>query len=108
MTFFKATRDQLKANAFVSHVEFAVQQFRPPDMIRCEHHLRGAQKALVAFQQAKGEYILSVEGWDYVAGLAAQLEEQLSEHRFDDLARDAQQIATFAYEIVIDRTSGKH
>jgi hypothetical protein len=86
MAFFKQTRDQLKANALVSHMEFAQQFFQPYNTIRTEHHLKGAEKAFAVVQQAKAEYILSDEGWQYMARLAVQLHRALAQGGLTDLA----------------------
>lgn len=103
MAFFKTTRDQLKANGFLSHLEFAVQQFRPDDMYRCNHHLHGALKGLDAVREARAEYIFSDDGLQYVARLSAQLTVQLRASGFEDLASDAERIGQFAGERLFDR-----
>jgi hypothetical protein len=103
MAFFKTTRDQLKANALVSHLEFAKQFFRPGNTVRCESHLKSANKALGVVRQAKAEYIFSDEGWQYVAQLAAQLHSQLVQHGCTELARIASEIGHRACVILGDR-----
>ena len=103
MSFFKTTRDQLKANAFVSHLEFAQQFFQPRNTIRCESHLKNAQKALTVVRQAKAEYILSDEGWQYVAQLAAQLHSSLTRSGCTELARITDEIGHRACVILGDR-----
>ena len=52
-------------------------------MWQCEHHLRGAEKALAKVKAAKADYILSDDGWQYIAQLAAQLRDG----GFDELAQ---------------------
>jgi hypothetical protein len=103
MAFFKTTRDQLKANALVSHLEFAQQFFRPVDMWRSEHHLKAAQKALGVVRQANAEYILSDRGWQYVAQLAVRLASLSTESGFKPLAQIATEIGHRACLILADR-----
>ena len=103
MPLFKNTRDTLKANGMMSHLECAVHHFRPRDIWQCEHHLCGAQKALTKVKRAKAEYILAEPGWQYVARLAAQLDGQLRQHGFEELARSAREIGHYACLVLVDR-----
>ena len=103
MSFFKTTRDQLKANALVSHLEFARQFFQPGNTIRCGSHLKNAQKALAVVRQAEAEYILADEGWQYVAQLAAQLHSRLTQSGDTELAQITNEIGHRACVILGDR-----
>ena len=85
------------------HLEYAVQQFRPRDMWQCERHLRGAEKALAKVRATKAEYILSNDGWCYIARLAKRLHGQLSENAFFELAKRAREIAHRACIIIGER-----
>ena len=67
----------MKANAFVSHMEFAKRWFRPNDLFQATRHLKGAQRAMEKIKQAKAEYVFSREGWRYVAEICKELGEAL-------------------------------
>jgi hypothetical protein len=103
MAFFKTSRDQLKGNALVSHLEFANQFLDPKNMIRCEQHIRGAQKALVDFRRAEAEYIFSDEGWQYLATLAEPLQIALAMGGFTQLASDMQHIVDYVHRVSAGR-----
>lgn len=79
MAFFKATRDQLKANAFVSNLEFAKAKFRPNDLGAATLHIKWAFEATKKMQEAKAGYIFSRQGWLYAADLCFTLFNMLSE-----------------------------
>jgi hypothetical protein len=100
MAFFKTTRDQLKGNALVSHLQFANQFLKPTDMIRCEHHIRGAQKALIAFRAAEAEYIFSDEGWQYLSTLSEPLQIALQMGGFTKLASDMGHIVDYVNRVL--------
>ena len=87
----------------MSHLEYALHHFRPRDMCQCEHHLRGAQKALAKVKSAKVEYILADTGLQYVAQLAAQLHGKLRDNGFAKLAQSATQIGHYACLVLGDR-----
>jgi hypothetical protein len=99
MIFFKNTRAMQKANGLVSHLEYAIQHFRPQEMWQCEHHLRGAQKALAKVKTAKAEYILSDDGWRYISQLCEQLYAQLRQSGFAELAESVHEIANYAWTV---------
>src|SRR5437868_4823913 len=103
MAFFKTTRDQLKGNALVSHLEYAYNFCKPADMIRCEHHVRGAQKALIAFRAAEAEYIFSDEGWQYLSALSKSLQAALGTGGFGQLASDVAHIGDYINRVLVQR-----
>jgi hypothetical protein len=103
MAFFKATRDQLKGNAFVSHLEFAVQRFNPNstrDMLSAKMHISDAQKALAVLRKAEAEYILSRVGWEYVGGLCSQLETMSKLSELDQLTRDCAYMSEYCAQMI--------
>ena len=73
MAFFKRGRDQLKANAFVSNLEFAKAGLSRNDTAAGEQHVRCAFEALQAIKEAKAGYIFSREAWLYAADLCFDL-----------------------------------
>jgi hypothetical protein len=79
MAFFKATRDQLKANAFVSNLELAKAKFRPNDSGAAALHIKWAFEAMEKVKEAKAGYIFSRQGWLYAADLCFTLFNMLSE-----------------------------
>ncbi len=103
MAFFKTTRDQLKGNALVSHLEFANQFFKPKNMIRCELHIRGAQKALIAFRAAEAEYIFSDDGWQYLSTLTEPLQIALRMGGFTQLASDMAHVVDYVNRVLAQR-----
>jgi hypothetical protein len=103
MAFFKTTRDQLKGNALVSHLEFANQFLDPKNMIRCEHHIQEAQKALIAFRQAKAEYFFSDDGWEYLYTLTEPLQIALGMGGFEQLAGDMRNIVDYVRRVLAER-----
>ena len=86
MAFFKATGDQLKANAFVSHLEFAIARIRP-DLIATTSHLQTAHEQMEKIRKAHAEYIFSKEGWLYVIGMCEQLSGMMKLDGCDHLLR---------------------
>lgn len=102
MAFFKETRDQLKGNALVSHLEFAVQRFDPgnPRNMSATTHLSDAQQALVALRKAEGEYVLSKVGWEYVARLCWELKTLSQVGGFDQMARDCDYISEYCAQMI--------
>lgn len=106
MAFFKTSRDQLKGNALVSHLEFAHRLFSPTNaknMLQCEMHIRDAQRALIAFRQANADYIFSDEGWQYIASLTEQLQLGLRIGGFTQLESDMQHIADYVNRVLGER-----
>ena len=100
MAFFKAARDQFKANAMVSHLEFAVQRFNPGSISLATRHLSDATKALVALRKAEGEYILTKVGWDYVAQLCEELKTLSKMGGFPQMARDCDYISEYCTQVI--------
>ena len=101
MAFFKKTRDLLKANAMVSHLEFAVQRFNPrhgADLAK--RHLTGAQKGLLNLRQANGEYVLTTKGWIYVIKLCSDLTALAQQNGFEQMARDCDNITEYAMRMM--------
>lgn len=72
MAFFKSTRDQLKANALVSHLEFALNRWEHSPTLGLRH-LRSAVKALVEVKNAGAEQALTFIGWKYVVHISTQV-----------------------------------
>ena len=93
--FFKATRDQLKANALISHLEFAKARLRP-DLISTADHLKGAQKAMEKVKLAGAEYIFTRKAWLYVIELCEELGKVLREARREELVRECVSIYEWA------------
>lgn len=103
MAFFKTSRDQLKGNALVSHLEFVGKFYDPKNMIRCELHIRGAQKALAEFRRAEADYIFSDEGWQYLATLAEPLQVALEMDDSEQLASDMRHIVEYVHRVLVQR-----
>lgn len=72
MAFFKTTRDQLKVNSLVSNLEFAKNRFSKPSL--ASQHIRWAVKAMEKIKRAKAEYVVSREGWLYIANICNELQ----------------------------------
>lgn len=86
----------MKAEAFVSHLEFAKQRFSSTDLWYAKHHLADAQKALTALRKAGAEDNIAKVGWEYVAGICAELTVKLEACGQAELARDAKYIFDYA------------
>lgn len=107
MAFFKNIRDHLKANGFTTRLELAVQNLKLNNIGMCEYELRKAQQAMIALRKAEAEYIFSEHGLQYVWNLAVKLREQLDAQGCDQLARDAEHIAGYVFQVQTKRFEGK-
>jgi hypothetical protein len=88
----------------LSHLEFANQFFQPHgDMTRCEHHIRGAQKALIAFRNAEAEYIFSDDGWTQLSALTEPLALALHHSGFEQLGSDLGHISDYVNRVLAQR-----
>ncbi len=83
MALFKQSRDQMKADALMSQLEFTNRLFNPKDMFRAKFHFSAAQKALVVLRKAEGEYVLSAKGWQYVGRLCLDIKAKSQLNGFD-------------------------
>ena len=72
MAFFKTIRDKMKANALLSHLEFARERF-PTNTLLGRRHLSDALKALVAIKASDGHDVFSSAGWKQVVHVATEL-----------------------------------
>ena len=86
MAFFKTTRDQLKANAFVSNLEFAKARFRPASVSEAAWHVQRAFEAMEKMRRADAGYILSREGWLYAADICFKLAGSFAQAKEDRVA----------------------
>jgi hypothetical protein len=72
MGFFTGWRAQFKANALVSHLEFAVNRW-PRDPVLGLNHLKAASKALTAIKSSGTHKTIAHAGWRYVVHLSTQI-----------------------------------
>jgi TPR repeat protein len=72
MAFFKTARDQIKVEAFVSHLEGAKARIAP-GLSETARYLKWAQKAMERVKEAKAEYFFSKKAWMYVIELCEEL-----------------------------------
>ena len=86
MAFFKKARDQMKVEAFVSHLERAQARFAP-GFYETALSLKWAQEAMEKIKNAKAEYFFSRDGWLYVAKICDELGNALMNAGRDDLYR---------------------
>jgi hypothetical protein len=88
MAFFKTSRDQLKANDFLSNLELAKATFQPNDFYRATLHINWAYDALLKMRRARAGYVISREGWLYASDICFELANgfsQVKEGRLSDL-----------------------
>jgi hypothetical protein len=86
MAFFKATRDQLKTNAFISNLELARVKFRPDDLRATALHIKWALKAMDKMKRARAEYIFSKDEWLNLIQSCEELGQGLRKAGRNDLA----------------------
>jgi len=87
MAFFKSFRDQLKANALVSQLEFARNRYSSnPELGRI--HLASALKALAEIKSCGAEKALTFTGWKYVVAIALELGMMIPTQDEKEMVRD--------------------
>lgn len=92
MTFFKNTRDTLKASSLISQLQSALRHFKADDTAQSEQNLRGAEKALAQIESANAKLGFSEDFWFEVSQLAAQLDKEFRRNGFIELATCAADI----------------
>lgn len=94
--FFKGLRDQLKASALVTHLEYALLSLKRNELWSTKSHLSDACKALTALRKADAEEQLTFEGWRHVSELCFELTRILASENQKDLVGDATYILEFS------------
>ena len=95
MAFFKGFRDQLKANALMSHLEFTRDRF-PRDHVLGMNHLAAAVKAVVTIKHSESQKSLTFVGWKFIVQLTSEVAAILLVHGYEDAAKDCEYILQHA------------